>query len=53
MYKLMTIISKIIFTLFFRVSVEGCINLPENQNYIICCNHIHVSDPMAKARGLH
>ena len=45
MYKLMTIISKIIFTLFFRVSVEGCINLPENQNYIICCNHIHMIDP--------
>lgn len=45
MYKIIKNIAKIYFKLFHRVLVEGEINIPDNEGYMICSNHIHMFDP--------
>lgn len=45
MYKIVKGFCKIFFKLFYRVHLEGNIDLPETTGYMICCNHIHMFDP--------
>lgn len=45
MYTVVKNIAKIYFKLFHKVSVEGEINIPDSDGYMICCNHIHMFDP--------
>ncbi len=40
-----TIVSAVV-PLIYRVKVEGLENIPENNGYILCCNHISFMDPV-------
>lgn len=30
----------------FKLQIEGLENIRENQNYVVCANHVHFSDPI-------
>ena len=46
MYKFLTSLTRILFKIFYKIEVNGEINLPENSGYMICSNHIHMRDPI-------
>lgn len=46
MYNFLVKICKILFKIFYRVEVQGNIDIPENIGYMICSNHIHMFDPI-------
>jgi 1-acyl-sn-glycerol-3-phosphate acyltransferase len=46
MYNFFKFITNILFKIFYRVKVEGHIDLQGNQGYMICSNHIHMFDPV-------
>ncbi|BEP29045.1 lysophospholipid acyltransferase family protein [Helicovermis profundi] len=37
---------KVFFNIFYRIDIEGYENIPSNIGYIICSNHINLSDPL-------
>lgn len=39
-------ITNVLFKIVYRVKVEGKENIPKEQGYIICANHIHLFDPV-------
>ena len=36
MYKFLTGLTRILFKIFYKVEIQGEINLPENMGYMIC-----------------
>lgn len=47
MYKFVRGLMKVIATIFYRIKVDGDINLFHDERYMICSNHIHMFDPVA------
>lgn len=45
MYTFCKILSGLFFKIFYRVKIEGEINIPDEQGFMICSNHIHAFDP--------
>jgi len=45
-YKFLTWLTRILFKIFYKIEVNGVINLPEDSGYMICSNHIHMWDPI-------
>lgn len=46
MYKFCRAIARVLFRIFYRVSVIGEIDLSDDMGYMICSNHIHMFDPV-------
>ena len=46
LYKLLRCILRLLFSILYRVSVIGTIELSDNIGYMICSNHIHMFDPV-------
>ena len=46
LYNLLKYSTRVLFAIFYRVKVEGSVNIPEDQGYMICANHIHMFDPV-------
>ena len=45
MYMFCKLLSGLFFKIFYRVKIEGEINIPDNKGFLICSNHIHAFDP--------
>ena len=45
MYNFVKYLTKSLLFIFYRIKIEGEINLPQDVGYMICSNHIHAFDP--------
>lgn len=46
MYKFVKFMTNILCRLWYRVKIEGEVNIPDDEGYLICANHIHMFDPV-------
>lgn len=45
MYNFVKTVVSALLKIFYRVQVEGSVDMPEDAGYMICANHIHMFDP--------
>ena len=45
MYNFVKGTANILLRMFYRIKVEGSIDMPDGEGYMICPNHIHMFDP--------
>lgn len=52
MYNVVKYTFKFLWSIFYRIKIEGSVNMPEDKGYMICANHIHMFDPSIIACNL-
>lgn len=45
MYNLVKLTTKVLLKIFYRIEVDGNVDMPDDVGYMICANHIHMFDP--------
>lgn len=46
LYKVLISILNVIFRLFYRIEVKGKDNIPKENSFLLCSNHINILDPI-------
>lgn len=46
-YKFANIVGKVLSKLFFKLEIVGIENIPAEEGFLLCANHVHVFDPLA------
>lgn len=45
MYNVVKYTFRVLLRLFYRIKIEGSVDMPDDTGYIMCANHIHMFDP--------